>query len=367
MAEITGHQVSNIVDKGLTVSWISQKAEQAQVNYGTSPTALNLRAYDDRGEATQDYTHHVTIINLFANTTYYYEIISGGTTYNDGGEPFEVTIGPTLDFVMPNEFIGGKVYWLDGATPASGAIVYARLSDSQVLSALVAGTGDWGIDLTPVRTGNLQEYYAHSGNDDILLEARGALGTVATRTVPVTTAITGAPEMVVTSGLGKVNVTVSVNLEGKPAPPHESWMIPVSIWVHEAGSPWIPQDTGKHGALVYLDTVTTTSGEASFSLNPGTYDIRLRGATSLINTAEDVTVSEGMATIDMGALILGDTNGDNAVNEEDYLSVMLYFGSPVSTPDALPAAKNCDFDNDGYITALDYSTMLKNIGRSGIE
>ena len=189
------HQVTNAGDKSFTVTWVTDAAETGYVNYGTSAESLDNTAYDDRGETTEDDTHHVSITGLTANVPYYYEIASGSVTYNNDGAPYEITTGPGLTFTMP-EMVSGKVYKTGGVTAAEGAIVYANIGTSQVLSVLVDSSGTWGLNIAPIRTANYQSYYTHSDSDDISLDVQGGADGTATQTVTIATAKAGAPDMV---------------------------------------------------------------------------------------------------------------------------------------------------------------------------
>ena len=188
------HQVTNVDDKSFTVSWVTSTDEEGYVNYDTSTESLDNTAYDDRGQATSDDTHHVTISGLRVSRKYYYEIVSGGVTYNNSGVPYEITTGLTLEVKMP-EMITGTVHKADSVTAAEGTIVYATIGTSQVLSALVDENGNWAMIITEIRAADYQTYYTHSDSDDISLEANGSADGTASQTVSVATAKARAPDM----------------------------------------------------------------------------------------------------------------------------------------------------------------------------
>jgi len=186
------HEVTNVGYKSFTVTWVIDAAETGYVNYGTSASSLDNTAWDKRGQTTEDNTHYVTITDLTADTTYYYEIVSGGVTYNNGSIPHEITTGPDLGLPPMPEIISGKIYTADGITTAEGTIVYASIGTSQVLSALVDGSGNWGMDIAQIRTADHQSYYTYSDGDDISVEVQGAADGIPTQTVTIATAKTGA-------------------------------------------------------------------------------------------------------------------------------------------------------------------------------
>ncbi len=213
-------RVTNVGDKSFTVSWVSQNAEQGYVNYGES-IALGSPASDNRGEATEDDTHYVSIAGLKANTKYYYEIVSGGVPYDNGGTPYEITTGPGLTFVMP-EMINGKVYQAGGGTAAAGAIVYGSIGTSQVLSALVDASGTWALNIAPIRAGNYQSYYTHTDSDVVSIAAQGAADGTASQAVTIAIAKTGAPDMEV-SIVAEVSLVDGWNLIALPVEPATSY------------------------------------------------------------------------------------------------------------------------------------------------
>ncbi|HEY40240.1 MAG TPA: PKD domain-containing protein [Dehalococcoidia bacterium] len=188
------HQLTNIGDKAFTVTWFTSEAKVGYVKYGTSAGSLTNIASDDRGQTTEDDTHHVSITGLAANTTYYYMIVCGGVTYNNEGAPYEVTTGPSLSFTMP-EMISGTVYKEDGTTPAEGAIIFASIGDSQVLSTLVDSSGLWGLNIAAIREADFQSYYTHADEDEITIQARGGNDGTASQAVTITEAKAGTLEM----------------------------------------------------------------------------------------------------------------------------------------------------------------------------
>jgi hypothetical protein len=159
---------------------------------------LNITAYDDRGQESIDDTHHVTIIGLNPGTTYYYEIVSGGVTYNNNGSPYQVTTGPGLEFTMP-EMISGRVYKASGSA-AEGTIIYTGIGTSQVLSSLVNDQGAWALDIAPIRTADYQAYYTYTNDDIMSLDVRGGGAGTVNATMTVTSAKSGTLEATLTGG-----------------------------------------------------------------------------------------------------------------------------------------------------------------------
>src|ERR1700752_2365790 len=68
------------------VTWKTSSNTQSLIQYGLSPTNLNLSAngtnqiWTDNGYSNNYYYHSVQLTGLSANTKYYYKVITGGQT-----------------------------------------------------------------------------------------------------------------------------------------------------------------------------------------------------------------------------------------------------------------------------------------------
>jgi hypothetical protein len=176
-------QVTNVRDATLNVSWVTDQLATGEVHYGIDPANLDQTAYDDRGAETSDDTHYVTLVGLTPNTAYYFDVVSDGTTDDNGGAHYTVTTGPTLG-LPGSDTIYGQVFKADGTTPAEGAIVYITLRDADgsgssgeaaPLSALVDESGYWSTNLGDARLADLSDYFDYSASgDQVRLEAQGS-------------------------------------------------------------------------------------------------------------------------------------------------------------------------------------------------
>lgn len=176
-------RTTNVRDNTFVVSWVTDQTATGEVHYGTDASDLNQTAEDDRGAGTNDDTHYVTLMDLSPETTYYFDIVSGGTTDDNGGAHYTVTMGPVLS-PPASDTIYGQVFKADGTTPAEGAIVYITLRDADgsdssgeaaPLSSLVDDTGYWHASLGNARTPDLSSYFSYSvSGDEVELVAQGA-------------------------------------------------------------------------------------------------------------------------------------------------------------------------------------------------
>ncbi|MGB0384896.1 MAG: M36 family metallopeptidase [Ardenticatenaceae bacterium] len=178
---ISDVRTTNVRDVAFAVSWVTDVASSGEVHYGTDPSNLDLVAEDVRG-TTRDDTHYVLLQYLSPETTYYFDVVSGSTTDDNGGTHYSVTTGPTLS-LPGTDTVYGQVLKADGSTPADGSIVYITLNNnddsgstgqSASLSALVEN-GSWTTNLGNARTEDVSAYFGYSASgDQLLLEAQGA-------------------------------------------------------------------------------------------------------------------------------------------------------------------------------------------------
>jgi hypothetical protein len=186
-------RVTNVRDTSFTVSWITDANASGQVTYGADPSDLSQTAYDDRGASVSDDTHYVTVMGLSQETTYYFDVVSGEETDDNGGAHYSVMTGPTPQQVPSPDTVAGRVFRVDGSTPAVGTLVYITLVDADgsgdpgeaaPMSALVEDSGWWSANLGNARLADLSGSFDYSANgDDLELNAQGAGDGTASLTV----------------------------------------------------------------------------------------------------------------------------------------------------------------------------------------
>ena len=261
-------RMTNVRDTSFTVSWVTNEAATGEVHYGTDPVNLNLVAYDDRDTGTNDDTHHVTLTGLAPETTYYFDVVSDGTTDDNGGTHYSVTTGPTLGLPAPDT-IYGQVFKADGTTPAEGAIVYITLFDDDgsgspgqaaPLSALVESSDYWFANLGNARTADLSGYFSYSASGDgVELAAQGAGDGTASQTVD-TSNDSPAPDMV----LGEVPIpTVTPTDTPTSTPTHTT-----TVTNTPTGTvPPTPTPTSTPGAVIISEVWVTNVRDTSFTVS----------------------------------------------------------------------------------------------------
>lgn len=83
--------VSDKTENSAKITWTTGQEAEGVVQYGVSPTSLTSFGQPEEQRST---SHSVTLTLLSPNTTYYFQITSGGKTYDNGGVPWTFT---TLD------------------------------------------------------------------------------------------------------------------------------------------------------------------------------------------------------------------------------------------------------------------------------
>jgi hypothetical protein len=152
----------------------------------------------------------------------------------------------------------------------------------------------------------------------------------ATATVPTPT---GTPVSVING---------SVTLQGRPAPPHSSWILPITVNVSGLGS---------------FNLSTDNQGRFSIEVpSLRVYDVSVKGLGTLGNIRNNILIIVGPHDVYFGTLLAGDCNGDNVVDVVDFSIFRSVFGA---------ASPSADFNGDGLVNIFDFSLFRMNFGRYG--
>ncbi|MFC1627299.1 Ig-like domain-containing protein [Patescibacteria group bacterium] len=154
-------RITNVTDTGFSVSWVTDKAAVGIVKYDMETGSFKQSALDDRdqlsGEAGAFSVHHVTVKNLTPSTKYYFKIESGKNSYDNKGQPFEITTGKTLGAPPAADPVYGTILTPSG-TAAEGVVVYVNVANAAPLSALAKTNGNWALSLSTARGSDLSSY-----------------------------------------------------------------------------------------------------------------------------------------------------------------------------------------------------------------
>lgn len=161
--------VTNITDSKATISWTTLVATKGILilseanSFPLLPFLAPNQYVDDRekgtGEAGVHTTHYVTLTNLMPETDYYFRIYQGLKVDKKG---YFKTPG-LIDAPSEPKVVTGKVISSQGSHPIPGAIIYFQVgqdaSSSALLSTLSGRSGDWALDISQLRTSDLNKFY----------------------------------------------------------------------------------------------------------------------------------------------------------------------------------------------------------------
>lgn len=150
--------ISNQFSDSITVSWFTSDPATGSIQYGLSAGKLDISATDIRDQSSETagsyYSHFVTLNNLEADTTYFFEIFSNSRSFDNSGRPYETITAPIIQSSQEGLMAYGRVLTAENS-PAEGAVVFLNIPNSNTLSSLVDAGGNWAIPLDRIRTKNL--------------------------------------------------------------------------------------------------------------------------------------------------------------------------------------------------------------------
>ncbi len=131
--------INGITPNGAKISWTTDQETQAVVEYGSSPTSLNLFAPENQKSTA----HTVELTLLSPSTSYYFQIRIGDEKYDNGGVPWTFSTRALGD-VEPTATPSGAI-----APTATGVVPSAGPQPTTVLSLGPLPTSSLRIRSTP--------------------------------------------------------------------------------------------------------------------------------------------------------------------------------------------------------------------------
>jgi hypothetical protein len=142
------------------------------------------------------------------------------------------------------------------------------------------------------------------------------------------------------------SLTGTVALQGRPAAPHASWQIPVTVDFYVAPDMTTP---------VFSYNVTTNQSGV-FTINnvpEGLYTIAVKNSHTLKRVKNLQAITPGGNSVDFGTLLEGDGVNNNKSTFMIFLSCK-HFGKSSGDPGSMPAL---DFNHDGTVNIFDLSLL----------
>ncbi|MEO6728389.1 MAG: fibronectin type III domain-containing protein [Candidatus Dojkabacteria bacterium] len=202
--DIAELQITNLSSNSVSISWVSDDANIATIQYSKDDNWLPLvdkilpktQVYDDRDVVKDEnnnyvYTpsiafprniHHITIRNLEANTKYYFRINGNLRTYVPSVSNL-ITTSQLEKVVEPDPIYGNVLNYHEIIdTPFDGVIYYKIINNndiddfSQTYSSTITRDSSWSGDLSNILNKDGQLYKWDKDNFSVELNARTADG-----------------------------------------------------------------------------------------------------------------------------------------------------------------------------------------------
>ncbi len=148
--------VTDLAHDTFTIAFTTKTESVAgvQVSGSTLPTSVFFQNSSPEARTT----HRITIPNLSPSTEYEYVILLEGKTFRDNEEPYRVTTAPLLEDTEINTLpVTGKIINTDGSI-GTNVLVTLQSTDSQILSILTNGEGEYIFDISRLKSRDLSKY-----------------------------------------------------------------------------------------------------------------------------------------------------------------------------------------------------------------
>lgn len=152
-------KISNTGSNSFTVTWLTTGKTTGAISVSEAVTDEQIRKDfrdQEKKVLTSSFLHFVNVDNLKPQTKYFFKVISGEKTYDNSGNPFEVTTA-SQKIPVDNDIASGKILTTD-SRPAIGAIVFLSLANTISQAAITDSNGNWIISLATARTTDLTDF-----------------------------------------------------------------------------------------------------------------------------------------------------------------------------------------------------------------
>jgi hypothetical protein len=147
-------RTGNLSDTSATISWITEGATSDFVSWGETQGSLGkIENESDTGQ--KFFTHAITLSGLKPDTTYFYNINSEGTNFDNNGVPWQFTTGSVIPVNSNSIPVSGSVITAAGV-PSKRALVYVTV-DGYLLSTLTSDSGNFFLQLAGARSSDLKQ------------------------------------------------------------------------------------------------------------------------------------------------------------------------------------------------------------------
>ncbi len=138
------------------------------------------------------------------------------------------------------------------------------------------------------------------------------------------------------------------------SPPHPSWQAPLTVSLYHPGETTSP-------AYTFTPTTDANGVFHLYAIEPGAYVATVKHSHSL-QTAQSISLVEGLNNIDFGTLREGDADDSNQVNIVDFSILANTFGL---CQDAAAYDARADFNLSSCISLFDFSLLSLHYAETG--
>jgi hypothetical protein len=165
------------------------------------------------------------------------------------------------------------------------------------------------------------------------------------------------PQVIISIGPPAAAMTVSVALQGERRP-EAGWTIPLTVRLFTPGANMLTDVPAYEFKSM---AVRSAAGDRAVCeipvVTPGLYDIVVFGESTLMNVRRSVAIRASVASVDMGTLLEGNANQDDAVDLGDCVILAACWRTSPQQGSYDPRA---DFDRTGLIDADDLLLLAAN-------
>ncbi|MEA3357132.1 MAG: fibronectin type III domain-containing protein, partial [Patescibacteria group bacterium] len=167
---ISNIKVTNVTENSFSVVWTSGSQEQGYITYGSTVSNLSEQGSDDRDSILtmgSYYMHHISVLDLTPETTYYYVIHSGNSEYDNDGTPYQITLPATQSSPPEYDSVLGQVTGSGSADAVVVGKVISGSSESSEVSTVVGDNGGWTLSIGGIRSQDYSSYFDYGATDSL--------------------------------------------------------------------------------------------------------------------------------------------------------------------------------------------------------
>jgi hypothetical protein len=155
-----------------------------------------------------------------------------------------------------------------------------------------------------------------------------------------------------------INVDITVGLQGFNRP-DAAWQVPLNVKFFTPGAD-VLSATAQYNFTLTASKVNSTAQVCCSCIQPGSYDVSIGSAHTLINVKRHITISLTSYQVDLGTLLEGNANNNEVINIVDF---SILAGAYNKNNGEAGYNAMADFDGSGRVSMADFSLLSGNYTR----